>query len=556
LILSEHNFNYMKIKVLQTCLLLFVFFFGNTQPRLQKNGSATQLMVQEKPFLVLGGELYNSSTSSSTFMTPLWQPLKQMHLNTVLAAVSWELVEPEEGKFDFTLVDDILKGARAQDLKVVLLWFGGWKNGLSHYTPLWVKQDTKRFPRIQLEYGKSTETISALSTEAAAADAKAFAALMQHVKTVDAQQQTVIMIQVENEVGVIGGTRDHSALANAVFAKPVPAALMKGLQQYKNELQPEMAARWAAAGSKTSGSWSEVFGNNTFADEAFMAWNYAKYMNTVAAAGKAAYNIPFFVNTWVVQPEDKKPGDYPSGGPQSHLHDIWRIGAPAIDIKSPDIYLPDFKGIVAMYHHPWNPLFIPESFSDENGAANAFYAIGNHNAIGYSPFGIDKADPNPAASPLAKAYNILEQLTPEVLAAQAKGTIKAVSLTKTDSVQMLTLGGYTIQVTLRKNWNGVVQTTKGYGLIINNGKDAFTVAGSDIDVTFVPNSPGPSMAGLASVYEGEYVKGVWQQGRLLNGDDIMISYKLAEEAAANRTGTGVRLRAEPSIVKVRLYRFK
>jgi beta-galactosidase GanA len=449
----------MRIITFLTIHFLFIFFGGYSQPRLQKNGDASQLIVNEKPFLVLGGELYNSSTSNKAFMNPLWKPLKQMHLNTVLAAVSWELIEPAEGKFDFTLVDDILKGAGSQHLKVVLLWFASWKNGLSHYTPLWVKQDTKRFPRIQLEYGKSTETLTALSTESAAADAKAFAALMEHVKAVDAQQQTVIMIQVENEVGVIGGTRDHSAFANTEFNKPVPAALMKGLQQYKNELQPEMAAHWAAAGSKTNGTWSEVFGDNAFADEAFMAWNYAKYINTVAAAGKAAYNIPFFVNTWVVQPEDKKPGDYPAGGPQSQVHDIWRIAAPAIDIKSPDIYLPDFKRIVAMYHHSWNPLFIPESFSAEDGAANAFYAIGNHNGIGYSPFGIDKTDPNPDATPIAKAYNILAQLTPEVLSAQAKGTIKGFSLTKSDSAQMLQLGGYTIQVTLRKNWNGVVQTS-------------------------------------------------------------------------------------------------
>ena len=545
----------MKITIL-TAVLSALLLIGNGQPRLQKNGSATQLMVNDKPFLVLGGELYNSSTSDKAFMEPLWQPLKQMHLNTVLAAVSWELIEPQEGKFDFSLVDEILKGARSQNLKVILLWFGSWKNGLSHYTPLWVKQDTKRFPRIRLQYGKPTETISALSTEAAAADAKAFAALMQYVKAADAQQQTVIMVQVENEVGVIGGTRDHSAVADAAFAKPVPTELLKGLQQYKNELQPELAANWSATGNKTAGNWNEVFGNTPFADEAFMAWQYAKYLNTVAIAGKAVYNIPLFVNTWIVQPEDKQPGDYPAGGPQSHLHDIWRIGAPAIDIKAPDIYLPDFKQIVAMYHHSWNPLFVPESYSDEAGAANAFYAIGNHSGIGYSPFGIDKKEPEPANTPLAKAYAVIAQMTPAILDAQAKGTISAVSLTQSDSLQMIELGGYKMQVSLRKNWNGVAQATKGYGLIINTGKDAFTVAGSDIDITFLPASPGPAMAGLASVYEGEYKDGIWKAGRLLNGDDIMMSYKLAEEAAANRTGTGVRLKNEPSIAQVKLYRFE
>ncbi len=550
MILMKTN-GYFKMLVLACCLQ--VALIGHAQPRLQQNGAATQLMVEGKPFLVLGGELYNSSSSSVDFMQGLWQPLKQKNLNTVLAAVSWETLEPQENSFDFTLVDAIIKGVRAQQLKVVLLWFGSWKNGLSHYTPLWVKQDNKRFPRIVLENGKPTETITALSAEAAKADAKAFAALMQHVKEIDAQQQTVIMVQVENEVGIIGGTRDHSVMANTEFAKPIPAELIKGLQTYKNELQPSFKKYWEEAGAKTSGNWGDVFGKNAFADEVFMAWNYANYVNKVAVAGKAAYNIPIFVNTWIVQPDDKKPGDYPAGGPQSQMHDMWRIGAPAIDIKCPDVYLPDFKSITALYKHAWNPLFIPESFSGEVGAANAFYAIGNYSGIGYSPFGIDSKEPD---KPLTDAYKILSGLAPDILDAQAKGTIAGVSLNGADSTQTIELGGYKISVTLRKNWNGVVQVAKGYGLIINTGKDAFTVAGADIDVTFVPNSAGPKMAGIASVYEGEYVNSIWKQGRLLNGDDIMISYKLAEEAAANRTGTGVRLNTEPSISKVTLYRFE
>lgn len=545
----------MNIKLILTASTLLFFTLAKGQPRLQKNGEAIQLMVNNKPFLILGGEMLNSSTSSAAFMAPLWQPLKEMNLNTVLSAVSWELIEPQEGKFDFSLVDEILKGARAQDLKIILLWFGSWKNGLSHYAPVWVKKDTKRFPRIQQEYGNTTETISALSTEAARADAKAFAALMRHVKDVDAAQQTVIMAQVQNEVGIIGDTRDHSPLANAAFQQPVPAELMKGLQQHNAELQPQLKKYWQDAGAKTSGNWAAVFGNNTFADEAFMAWHYARYVNEVAVAGKAAYNIPMFVNAWIVQPEDKKPGDYPAGGPQAHVHDIWRIGAPAIDIKAPDIYLPDFKRIIGQYHHTWNPLFVPESFSGDAGAANAFYAIGNHNGIGYSPFGIDRKEANPASTSVAKAYNILNQLMPEILSAQSKGAIKGFSLTKSDSVQTLELGGYEIGISLRKNWGGVLQATRGYGLIIADGTDAFTIAGSDIDVIFRPWTGALPKAGLASVYEGEYINGTWKPGRLLNGDDIMMSYKLAEEAAANRTGTGVRLQAEPGIVKVKLYKF-
>lgn len=536
-------------------VLLSASFAQSIAPRLEKRGEATQLIADGKPFLLLAGELHNSSSSNLDYLNTLWKPLKQQHLNTALVAVSWELVEPQEGKFDFSLVDGILKGGRDNNLKIVLLWFGSWKNGLSHYAPEWVKKDTKRFPRIELENGRSTETISALSTEAMKADAKAFAALMKHVKKVDASKQTVIMVQVENEVGVIGAARDYSDMANAEFAKAIPTELMQSLIAHKNDLQPQLKRLWEQNGSKTSGTWSEVFGKSASADEAFMAWNYAKYINMVTAAGKAEYNLPMFVNAWIVQPEDRRPGDYPSGGPQSHVHDIWRAAAPAIDIFSPDIYLQDTKGITAMYKHSWNPLFIPESFAGTDGAANAFYAIGHHNAIGYSPFGIDNKVEKPAETPIAKAYNILSQLTPEITKAQSDGKITAFTI-KADSVQTAELAGYKISVTLRKNWNGVTQVAQGYGLVINTAPDEFTVAGSNIDVTFVPLSAGPKMAGLSWVREGIFENGVWKQGRLLNGDNIMINYKLAEQAADNKTGTGIRLLDEPSISKLKLYRFE
>jgi hypothetical protein len=543
------------LSVLSVALLSILQATAQQIPHLQNNGKATQLMVDGKPFIVLGGELYNSSSSSLNYLDSLWAPLKKMNLNTALVAVSWELIEPAEGKFDFTLVDGILKGAREHEMHVALLWFGTWKNGLSHYTPAWVKRNTKKFPRIVLENGQSTETISALSQDAAQADAKAFAALMKHIKAVDEANKTVIMVQVENEVGVIGGTRDHSALANAEFNKPVPQALISSLWKFKDELQPSFKKQWALGGNRRSGTWGEVFKDRMFADEAFMAWHYGTYINTVAKAGKAEYNLPMFINTWVVQPEDKRPGDYPAGGPQAHVHDIYRVAAPLIDIKAPDIYLPDFRGITGLYHHPWNPLFIPESFSGEDGAANAFFIIGQRNGIGYSPFGIDKKEDAPAQTPLAKAYHVLNQLTPDIIAAQEKGTIRAFILSKPDSIQYFDLGGYHITVTLKTNWKGVTLAAKGYGIIISSGTDEFTVAGSNVNVSFVPATDGPAKAGLESATEGSYLNGIWAPGRRLNGDEVMISYELASQAAKNKTGTGIKFDASPAIQKVKLYRF-
>jgi hypothetical protein len=529
---------------------------GQQLPRLEKRGAVTQLIVDNKPFLILGGELHNSSSSNIEYLEPVWQPLKDMHLNTVLAAVSWQLTEPEEGRFDFTLVDGLIREAREHDLRLVLLWFGSWKNGLSHYVPDWVKRDPERFPRVMLDNGKATETVSPLGTESRKADARAFAALMAHLKEVDSRDNTVIMVQVENEVGVLGAVRDYSELANSAFHQPVPKALIDGLKRYAEDLHPQVRELWERNGRREAGSWNELFGNNLLVEEVFMAWQYADYINAVAAAGKAQYNIPMFVNAWIVQPTDKRAGDYPSGGPQEHLHDIWRIAAPNIDILSPDIYLPDFPKIVEAYTHTWNPLFIPESFAGEAGAANAFYAVGKHAGIGYSPFGIDGILDSTQASDLVKAYNTLEQLTPLITEAQSQNKITAFMLSKNQRQVTQKLGGYKVTASLSQEMrSGEFLSDNGYGIVIWEGDDAFVVAGSNINITFVPDTPGPRMAGFLSVYEETYLNGIWERGRLLNGDNIMVNYDLANETHHNRTGTGAKLGSDPSILKLKLYRF-
>ena len=176
------------------------------------------------------------------------------------------------------------------------MWFASWKNSLSSYPPDWVKRDFERFPRAQTKAGRTVELLTPLSDANRDADARAFAALMRHVKEVDGQEHTVIMVQVENEVGMQGDSRDFSPLANKAFAGPVPKELMDYLQQHKDTLIPEFRQVWEAAGLKTSGTWEEVFGKSAVTDEIFMAWNYARYIGRVVEAGKAEYPIPMFVN--------------------------------------------------------------------------------------------------------------------------------------------------------------------------------------------------------------------------------------------------------------------
>ena len=286
--------------------------------------------------------------------------------------------------------------------------------------------------------------LSTLSEANREADTRAYAAFMRHLEEVDGRNRTCLMIQMQNEVGVLGDSRDRSPAANAAFASEVPKALMDYLGKNRARLYPDLASRWAAAGGKTSGTWESVFGAGPATDEIFMAWNYARYMDRMTAAGKAEYPLPVFTNTWIVQPEDRGPGDYPSGGPEPLTIDIWKAGAPSIDFNAPDIYLPNFTDWVGWFHRPDNPLFVPESRGDAIGVANAFYAIGQHAGIGYSPFGIDNTSrlvaPRPGPDtgaptpnelenlPLAKGYALLRQMAPLILDAQARGTIAAVSL--------------------------------------------------------------------------------------------------------------------------------
>ena len=527
-------------------------------PHLKKMGNATQLIVDGKPFLVLGGELQNSSSSSREYMKKFWPQLETSGLNTILAAVEWSLIEPVEGKFDFTVVDNLIEDARTYHLRLVLLWFGSWKNGQTHYAPEWVKKDYTRFPRVKAESGKSLEILSPLGKETLNADSKAFAAMMKHVREIDSSERTVLMIQVENEVGVLGSPRDHGDIANAAFNAPVPQELMNYLVKNKENLLPELTDIWKTTNFKTSGTWEEVFGKGVKTDELFMVWNYARYLDICAATAKAEYSIPMFVNAWLVQPEDKRPGDYPSGGPQAHVLDLWRAGAPNIDLLCPDIHLPDCVGISTQYTRNNNTLFVPESGAGEQGAGNAFYVIGKPKSIGYSPFGIERTIANNVNDPLTRAYKVLETMAPVILDAQAKGTITSVLLKqeKNPSEEII-LGDYKILVGLVRNRRSPSVPEQGYGIIINSSPDEYIIYGNNIQVSFSPNTPGPAIAAISRVDEGRYENGMWIAGRRLNGDDIMLDYDLAKMALQNKTGTGLRFSGEGrSIQLVKLYRYE
>ena len=146
---------------------------------------------------------------------------------------------------------------------------------------------------------------------------------MRHLNGFDGARHTVLMVQVENEIGMIPEARDRSEVADRLFAGAVPAALLEYLSAHRPNLAPALRSGWESLGARTAGTWEEVFGRDPATDEIFMAWHFAVYTEAVAAAGQSAYDLPMFVNAALVRP-GRAPGEYPSAGPLPQVFDVWR----------------------------------------------------------------------------------------------------------------------------------------------------------------------------------------------------------------------------------------
>jgi beta-galactosidase GanA len=530
-----------------TLIFSFIFLSAAAQPVLVRKEKNARLLVNGKPFLVLGGELGNSSGSSLEYMRPIWQKLKMMNINTVLTPVYWELMEPREGIFDFTLIDSTILNARKNDIKIIFLWFGSWKNSMSCYAPAWVKTNQGRFPRAQQQSGAGVEILSAFSANNLAADVKAFRALMRHIKEIDGNDQTVIMVQVENEIGMLTEAREYTAEANKAFNSEVPADLVSHLQKNREALVPELKERWAANGYLTKGNWEKLFGRSLETDEIFQAYYYAKFTNAVAQAGKAEYNMPMFVNA-ALNHRNVKPGEYPSAGPLPQVMDIWQAAAPAIDFLSPDFYNPRFRHYNDLYVRRNNPLFIPEIRFEPSVEAKVFYAIGHYHAFGFSPFSVESSE-RPGDEPIGKSYKILEQLAPQILQYHGTDKMDGALLDTGVRKQNMKLGKYLLTATHYYSLGWVPEAKKiempmAGGLVIQTGEDEFIVAGTGIVITFATDDKVNPIVGILQADEGEYVNGKWVAGRRMNGDQ-------------DHQGRHIRIEfGEWGIQQVKLYRYK
>jgi beta-galactosidase GanA len=369
----------------------------------------------------------------------------------------------------------------------------------------------------------------------------------------------VILVQVENEIGMIPEVRDRHPAADAAFAAAVPAELMDYLAAHHDALAPELRDRWIAAGARSRGTWTEVFGEGAATSEIFMAWAFGRYVDAVAKAGRAEYALPLYVNAALIRPK-YEPGQYPSAGPLPHLIDVWRAAAPTIDFISPDIYFPNFTEWADRYVRGGNPLFIPEALRSTDAPVNSLYAFGACSGFGFSPFGIESIS-EPSASLLKASNDLIRQLTPLIVAHQGKATMTALLPPAAEQRQphAVVFGGLTLNVTYERLESpgladGVINEAgdraasrapmPAGAIVIQLGPDEFIFGGMGVAVTFSAVTPGDPIIGILSCEEGRYADGTWQHIRWLNGD---------------QTHQGRHLRLEPgrfTLQRVKLYRYR
>jgi hypothetical protein len=530
------------------------------KPCLEQRGETIQLIVDGKPMLLLAGELGNSTSSSIEALDQALDKCVQLGLNSAITVISWDQFEAVEGQYDYTLIDGMIQSAAKHDLKLVVIWFASFKNGTMTYAPEWVKNDTLRFPRV---LGPDSETLKTDTADTSDtpllnhyilspffeatwwADANAFAALMKRIRETD-QEQTVVMVQVENEAGTFGVAMDQQPRALKRFNQPVPKILMDYLHTESARLVPSMTKALKENGNRTHGTWRDVFGSQ--AVDAFMAWHVASFMEQVTAAGKAEYDIPMFYNAWLKQPNAKGvPGRYPTGGPIHTMLDVYRAASPSIDILSPDVYFPAFKQYCEAYTHPGNVLFIPECHNNQEAIAKAYWTIAEKQGLGCAPFRVEHM---PIGSSITDGYAVLEQLSPCILEAQTSGRLRGLykqPVPKNEDLKTeawdfnaggLPLGDGTSTTvtfdpwTFKVEYTDTLENVPAYGLMLQLSNDEFLVTGKNLNISFWHNNPSKETR-LIHAQQGSYNDKVWTVRRQLNGDETNHGQRLTLPSAGD-----------------------
>ena len=502
-------------------------------PHLVSNNGHHALFVDGAPFLMLGAQVNNSSNYPGV-LPKVWPMVDAIHANTVEVPVAWEQIEPTEGKFDFSFVQTLLDQARQHDKRLVLLWFGTWKNTSPSYAPAWVKLDNRRFPRMKTADGKDHGVLSAHGAATLAADRAAFVRLMRFLKERD-QQNTVIVVQVENETGSYRNPRDHSPVADALFAKPIPASLARAI-------------------GKPVASWTASFGKQ--AERAFNSWYVASYVNAIAAAGKAEKPLPMYVNAALSGPDTPPdPMNAASGGPQQDMLPVWKVAAPAIDWASPDIYDKNDHnaiGYLDAFRRPDNALMVPELGNAIEHARFIYAALGR-GAIGVAPFGID--DTGYSNYPLgglsldaetlgafARPFGVFAGMSREWARIAFERPTWGVAKRDDGSPQSTIMGDWTITARFDQwqfglpEWDWLKSAKPawakqpiGGAVVAQIEPDTFLVTGDHVRLDIVGRPGGPANGLIVRAEEGHFDHGQWVVDRLWNGDETDYGFNFVDK---------------------------
>ncbi|HZK94261.1 MAG TPA: DUF5597 domain-containing protein [Prolixibacteraceae bacterium] len=512
------KFLVISIFILFSVVSVFAQVKESPVPKIIEKDGRHALLVDGQPFLILGGQAHNSSAWSG-MMPQVWSAIEAMHANTLEVPIYWEQVEAQQGKFDFSLIDLLLKQGRERNVHLVLLWFATWKNGSNHYMPEWMKRDAVKYPNITGKNGQPKDTPSPHTKAAMDADAKAFTAVMKHLKEAD-PQHTVLMVQVQNEPGAWDTVRDYSSDAQKLFEGQVPVELLK--PEILKALNKSVGA---------IGTWTEVFGKD--ADEYFQAWYVARYIEYVAAAGKAVNSLPLYVNAALRDPiSNPSANNYESGGPTDNVIPIWKVAAPSIDLLAPDIYMPESEKalkVIELYDRPDNPLFVPEIGSGED-YVRYFYPVLAHSGIGFSPFGIDdnglgegKAETETRLASIAQEYAMAAPMMRELAKLSFEGKIRSVVEREDHATQTIDLGAWEATVTFgtsRRKTDQVTSRPFGKAMVVQLGENEFLLIGTLCHFTFKPLGANAGKAWqYLKVEEGQYENGTFKLLRNRNGDE-------------------------------------
>jgi beta-galactosidase GanA len=503
-------------------------------PRVVEKDGRWALIVDGAPYLMLGIQVNNSSAWPGV-LPQVWPAVDRLHANTVEAPIYWEQIEAVQAKYDFSVVDALLAGARQHKLHLVLLWFGTWKNGNPHYVPEWMKRDPVKYPRVVGPKGEVRDTMSPFGQATMEADKAAFGALMRHLKTAD-PRHTVLMVQVENEIPAYGSARDYSPEATKLFEGEVPA-------------------EFAAAMNVKPGKWTEAFG--TEAENTFQTWSIARYVEQVAKAGRAQYGLPLYLNHSLSNPLQQAAGGLAWDAKTIHVLDIWKAVAPSISVIAPDIYLSQYaqyEKVLGAYGRKDNAMFVPET-GDAEPFARFFFAALGHGAIGWSPFGLDLTGyaNAPLGAPVvdeklidlfAWNYKLAEPMQRELARLNFEGKLKAVSENPAVHDEMLVFGPWTATVQYGLRMFGRAMSAPGNpepvgrALVAQLGPDEFLVTGMATRIDFKPtDSSSGRPREFVTVEEGTYMDGKWKFLRIWNGD---------------QTDYGLNFASQPQVLRVKL----